>query len=626
MISERFIASVCARLAQSQQVRRTLPENGRLHIDRQLPFLCVYRKPVDREDWGTDRLAVTAASYMLGSASHNSRLGLSSLVSGVAETMLDAFGAFLIVEIWSGPGKPGDEAAPTFRIHKPKTKSPDSTVEALRASLEKIRIPDIRTRFSVAVESSTWPCPPDLAPILKAGRARGLGCTMLGLEVPAVYCDSKNGLEFPGILRRMRQGLHLSLKRAFFEFTLSETDRKPRNFHSLGRRAVVKAVWSVDRILAEVSGSFDFLLLTTPTNSDAQWARFRRKKYSSPPRFTYRPLPFDPAVLKRDLFNCSIDRIEDPTLAQMFTQMQRELDRKITMLSDRNTSRFLYGSLQVYDTVSDALVKAANKLLDSLPARSRDKRGGRRLGAEDLAVLATEEIDYYREFYPQMAAMVEQRKDIAGLLVSRGNLLVGTMEPLSESRARALIQHEIGTHVLTFYNAAAQPFQTLRLGLPGHEELQEGLAVLSEYLVGGMDGARLRLLAARVVAVRAMIDGASFVEVFRLLWSDRGFAGRTAFYITMRVFRGGGLTKDAVYLKGLFKLLDYLGDGGEFEPLYIGKVDIGHVPLIKELLARRVLKPMPLWPRHFDEDHVKTRLARVGGRMSVFELTEGNEQ
>ncbi len=147
-------------------------------------------------------------------------------------------------------------------------------------------------------------------------------------------------------------------------------------------------------------------------------------------------------------------------------------------------------------------------------------------------------------------------------MVSRGNLLVSSESRIPASRVEALIQHEVGTHVLTYHNGRAQPLRQLYTGLAGYDALQEGLAVLAEYLVGGLSRPRLRLLAARVVAAAHMIDGATFVETFRELDRTHGFSQRTAFVVTMRTYRGGGLTKDAVYLRGLRQILDYLGNGG----------------------------------------------------------------
>ncbi|MCY4568916.1 MAG: hypothetical protein OXD49_11470 [Candidatus Poribacteria bacterium] len=64
IINDRFIRTVCSRLAENKAVRRTLPDGGRLHIDRQLPFLCVYRYPMGYEDAGTERLVMGQPSYL----------------------------------------------------------------------------------------------------------------------------------------------------------------------------------------------------------------------------------------------------------------------------------------------------------------------------------------------------------------------------------------------------------------------------------------------------------------------------------------------------------------------------------------------------------------------------------
>ena len=47
-IPAAFIDEVQAALAQQTYLRRKLPRWGRLHIDRPLPFLCVYRRPPGR--------------------------------------------------------------------------------------------------------------------------------------------------------------------------------------------------------------------------------------------------------------------------------------------------------------------------------------------------------------------------------------------------------------------------------------------------------------------------------------------------------------------------------------------------------------------------------------------------
>src|SRR5690606_20412527 len=104
-----------------------------------------------------------------------------------------------------------------------------------------------------------------------------------------------------------------------------------------------------------------------------------------------------------------------------------------------------------------------------------------------------------------------------------------------------------------------------------------------------------RLLAGRVIAVQSMVTNASFIETFNLLRTAYAFPNRVAYYISMRVYRGGGLTKDAVYLAGLIDLMAYLEKGGKLEPLYTGKFNTTHINLIEELLYRNVLK-QPILP------------------------------
>lgn len=72
-------------------------------------------------------------------------------------------------------------------------------------------------------------------------------------------------------------------------------------------------------------------------------------------------------------------------------------------------------------------------------------------------------------------------------MVSRGGLLIHRNTRLPASRVEALLQHEVGTHLLRYNNGRAQPFRQLYSGLAGYEALQEGHGVLAEYLSGGPD-------------------------------------------------------------------------------------------------------------------------------------------
>jgi hypothetical protein len=135
-----------------------------------------------------------------------------------------------------------------------------------------------------------------------------------------------------------------------------------------------------------------------------------------------------------------------------------------------------------------------------------------------------------------------------------------------------------------------------------------------------MSRLRLRLLAARVVAVRRMLEGADFVEVFRELHRGWELPSRLGFTTSMRVFRGGGHTKDAVYLRGLLSLLGHMKEGHSLEPLYVGKIGLHHLPFIEELTFRKVLVAPPLRPRYLDRPDVQERLRGLQRGMDVRDL------
>ncbi|MEE8142713.1 MAG: tyrosine/phenylalanine carboxypeptidase domain-containing protein, partial [Planctomycetota bacterium] len=144
--------------------------------------------------------------------------------------------------------------------------------------------------------------------------------------------------------------------------------------------------------------------------------------------------------------------------------------------------------------------------------------------------------------------------------------------------------------------------------------------VLSEYLVGGLSRPRLRVLAARVVAAHLASDGATFVETFRVLHHDYRFPVKVAYTIAMRIFRGGGMVKDAIYLRGLQKVLEYLRSDGELEPLFVGKISASDIPLILELQRREVLSPPPLQPHYLGAFGAEQRLEKMRNGATVLDL------
>lgn len=647
-LTQRYaaIADVtCARLGKNQRVRRNLPDGGRVRMDRQLPFLCLYRGDLANDSM-TPELITTQASYLFASSAPEHQAGVARLCSAIAAAMQEHFGTFLLIEIYTTSVATGLHSQPPgFTIVVPDDSAIPTTVDVLKESLASITIEGrpanvtVRSQacreqllFGDLSESVAWQ-PIELCKS---------NCCGLGLAVNPIYRSQEASAVYPMVMQDLRWKLATALRKAVAEFT-GDGQREGRpHYDAYGPTTFVKAVRLVDQQLCEVSESFDFLLQVTPVNSEQAWQTFKSSSFSEMPPLVYRHLPYHPNVLKRRLFAIEVERVEDPTLAYLFWEKQDELDRKITALRDLHLpetsvvgygehSNFLLSSLQLYGAPERELVQLASQILKRL-SRTKAKRSPSSRAAEprpapshvdaqQLMRRAHEELDYYHSRMNEFVGKVELSDSIAaGIMVSQDRLLIASDISLGQTRVAPLLHHEIGTHLLTYFNGRCQPLQQLYAGLAGYEELQEGLAVFAEYMVGGLTRQRLRTLAARVMAIHWMMSGQSFPEVFGEL-HDRGFTRRQAFTTTLRVFRGGGLTKDVIYLRGLHELLRYLAAGHDIEPLYVGKIGLPHIPFIQELRRRGIIAPPRILPRFWDDPSVRERLEACRGK-SVLDLLE----
>jgi len=619
-----------ADLAAGKAIHIELPGDGKLHIERRVPLICVYRKALD--DVGTGQLLENEPAYIVVPSDERQARKSRALIRAILASLANEFGHILLVEIWSAPrkhaagldelrngGNTSNGIASPFEIVAPSMRIPRASIEALCKSLGREVLP--YGGAHVVLSSYSCLAPAGLKPLLRLRECRDGNCFVLGIVVQPLYWNEAANEINPSVMHTMSRDLHLALEQANFAFAHQRKMLRPAHVHAPERRSVVRAVLDIDRQLAEIDRSFDLLLQATPVNAESAWREFRRSRFDKPPVFYYRPLAVDPVLLKRQLYSIPVERVDDPTLAFLFRQKQDELDRQITLLCDVDTPRFLQESLQVFGGVSDSLLGQGKELLDRVPTRSGEGSKGTQLTATEFAKRAQDELGYYQERRSDFSATVSVRDDMyAGLMVSGDQLLIGGRTRIPRRRVDALLQHEVGTHLVTRYNGHHQPFQQLEVGLAGYDGFQEGLAVLAEYLVGGLTRLRLRVLAARVVCAHYLLSGASFIDTFRALDRNYEFSQRTAYTIAMRLYRGGGLTKDAMYLRGLLQILRYLREGGELEPLFIGKVALAHLPLIAELKMRDIIKPPALRPRYLESQSARRKIERLRAGVKVLEL------
>jgi uncharacterized protein (TIGR02421 family) len=373
---------------------------------------------------------------------------------------------------------------------------------------------------------------------------------------------------------------------------------------------------AVDRELAALGASFRFLLDVTPTNLEEARTGFLAGTDEAP-RFAYRPLEVDLDVLRTRLAGIDAEAVDDSALSHLAQSKHRELCLQVEMLGARGSAAFPHLSVELYGAVLPSLLAEAERVLaitdPVVPA-------GEWLDAAAFAARADAELDWYRAADSGLGSRVTIRPDVGSIMVERGDLLVPSSARVAAPRVDPILQHEIGTHVLTYANGCRQPVRLLA-GLAGYDETQEGLALLAEYLVDGLTVSRLRQLAARVRAVESMLRGAVFRDTHASL-EALGFSATAAFATTTRAYRGGGLTKDAVYLRGLIELLAHVAAGRSLDVLLLGKMPLASVPLVETLRDRGALHDARLRPRYLLRPEARARLAAIGEHTTITDLAK----
>ena len=379
----------------------------------------------------------------------------------------------------------------------------------------------------------------------------------------------------------------------------------------------------IDRRLAEFGATVDPLLAFTPVDTTSAWDRFKASGFTQEPELHYRAVDVDEAAVRAGLDQLAIDEVDDPALATLFREKQVEIGAELDLLLRHGTPSALAASTAIYGTAGPELVATAHRVLGCVAAEGADAAPGPAVDADGFAEAARAEVALLRQQLPDLVVDLEIRPDVSGVMVDRGRVLVGDALKLAPERVPALVQHEVGTHVVTWVNGGRQRITLLQCGLPRYDETQEALAVLAEHLVGGLTAHRMATLAARVVAVASVVDGASFVETFRALTEVAPLAAGWAFDVTVRVHRGGGFTKDVVYLRGLQRLVDHLAAGGDLEPLLVGKFSLEHLPLIDDLRGRGNVAPPALAPRWLQWPGAEARRAELRDGVALEALIGG---
>ncbi|MEB3231764.1 MAG: flavohemoglobin expression-modulating QEGLA motif protein [Leptolyngbyaceae bacterium] len=510
------------------------------------------------------------------------------------------FGAVLLFDVHSYNYHRIDRITPVFNLGTVQIDEErwNGVLQHLVRDLRRLPLSNLDTTVAV---NDVFDGKGYLASYVKAHHTNTL---VFPLEIKKVYMDERTGESYPLIVQELQQGLRdvfaatgAYFARRFTQNTFGAGQRIRRS--DLLSEGPAIALKQIDAELYRITHGLETLLYVNPINLAQEKRRFFARGSRHNPDFRYRQLNLDPYEFREQLYRLPLERIQDAGVQQLYRRVVDAYATKIDLLANLGSEQFLYNSLRYYGEPTQTDIDNARFILYAPAIASPTTQPPPTYDAKQVVAIFQQALEDYG-----FTCKVElSNKIVARAMVNnlRRTILVNRNAQFDQTELNALIHHELGVHMVTTINAKHQPLKLPRLGLPGNTHTQEGLAILAEYLSGNLTLERLKLLALRVIAVASMLGHYNFSRTYMDLHQDYGVDKEEAYNITVRVYRGGGFTKDFLYLQGLRDALQLYQDLGpkRMTSLLIGKTSFGFLSLLDELVERQIFTSPSHQPKAF---------------------------
>lgn len=313
-------------------------------------------------------------------------------------------------------------------------------------------------------------------------------------------------------------------------------------------------VAAADRALTMVQGEVQLIRAVTADNAVEEMSRLLQAwelGESASPRWRYSP------VNVRSELRGALDRLAEavenqPPLGAIYAERARELALEVELIEAVGSLRFRKLAARRYlpegptadqdraraDALASAWAMTAPEESDERLVVSDDASDPDSLLSMLRAEIGRRQLPLRVVVQPGLASLAAMAEDV--VVIAEGR-------KVRPSDAARTVLHEIEAHALPRLRANDERLGIFVFGTAGGLDDQEGRALVLERQAGFFRPSRLRELGFRHLAASATLEGASFVEVVRML-RERSAPLRTAVRIAARVQRGGGLAREIVYL------------------------------------------------------------------------------
>ncbi len=344
-----------------------------------------------------------------------------------------------------------------------------------------------------------------------------------------------------------------------------------------------KIIKNIDEKVCELDGKIKLLSCLNPQNLAEQKALFLSQPNFSP-RFLYREPSFEFEYLRNELRK--IPREADHFLLPLYIQKIDVIEAKLNLLEHMGSIEFGDFSKKVFGGVSQSLYRSALTFLkensdDSVPDKSPE------LDLKKAMEVLNEFLVLKKLSHWKIKVLDDSVSDIQ---VSKKNfILLRKGATFRLNRLKALLAHEIGTHVFRYENGKLQPFRIFERGTANYLRTEEGLAIWNQNELNLDLGDKFLTPALLVVAIY-MAERMSFQDLFHFLKTTHNIDDNLAWKLCVKSKRGlkdtkihTAFTKDSLYFVGSRMVKKFLKKGGKIEDLYVGKVDIEDLPLVQQI-------------------------------------------
>lgn len=369
-------------------------------------------------------------------------------------------------------------------------------------------------------------------------------------------------------------------------------------------KSVSKTIWrkcySLSSKLAEISQKLNLSFAITPVNCSLEREQFfhnfkQGKEYN--PTFIYPELKVNISTMEKAIESIFAKKellpFKEIGLFQTLEKLCKYLDKKIELFKAIGTPEFSTHSLALYGKPDRLCIDTARKILEGDRVQYDEI-----ITAKAIKEALGEEIKKFNlDWRIRIVDNITTKVSISSL---NKEILINKKSGFTLFEARRLKVHEVDIHVIRAENGSRQPLSIFQTGLGGYQETEEGLSVYFEEKTNNLDKFQERLYAARALGVALALKGSFFFVFSRL---SQYLPEGSAYRITERIKRGiretsreGGISKDYHYISGREKIKEYIKRQGDIRLLFVGKIGLEDVHLVKKLLEKAILNKPVIFP------------------------------